>query len=98
MHLPQCAGLMIVFTLGNTDVPHGFFMFIAFLNLVFLVMEARRYSLFTYARNRVLVLERGFHARALLAEIGVDWAPASEIWPLTEVRHGESVHLLQCAY
>lgn len=77
---------MTVFALSNQTVPHTFFLFLVFMVTVFLLMESRRYSLFAYSRNRVLMLERGFHARSLLHDVRSAATPAREIWPGENVR------------
>lgn len=84
--------MLTVFALGNSDVTHTFFLFLAFLVFVFLIIEARRYSLFTYSRNRVLMLERGFHGRSMLAEVDTQCTPTVDIWPVAKVGHCVDAH------
>ena len=60
---------LTVFALNNANVPHPFFLILLFLNTVFLVIESRRFSLFAFSRNRVLVIERGFFGRSLLRDV-----------------------------
>lgn len=85
----------MVFALGNARVPHSFFFFILAMDAFFLLIEARRWSLFSYSRARVLMLERGFYGRALLGEVDTD--PAATPDPghdATTWKHGLKVLLL----
>ncbi len=53
--------VLTVFSLGQTAVPHYFFAFIVFMNLIFMVTEARHFAVFLIHRKRVRLLERGFY-------------------------------------
>jgi uncharacterized membrane protein len=75
-----CTGILTVFALGNDSIPHEFFGFMALMVIVFLFIEARRWTLFTFSRNRVLMLERGFYGHTLLGDVEAE-APAPDPWP-----------------
>jgi uncharacterized membrane protein len=49
---------------------------------VFLLIESRRYSLFAFSRNRVLMLERGFYGRSLLRDVRSANTPLHDMWPM----------------
>ncbi len=51
-YLHTIAGMLTVFALGNDRIPHTFFAFMLFMDIVFLVIESRRWSLFAFSRNR----------------------------------------------
>lgn len=61
-------GLLTVFALGAEKISHWFFLLIAFLNGVFLLLESRRLSLFLAHRRRIRLLERGFYCEEILLE------------------------------
>lgn len=63
---------MVSFALGNRDVPHFVAIFALALDLVFLVMESRRYQFYELVRHRVRLLERGFYG-AVLGEEAPGW-------------------------
>lgn len=51
--------------LSVKDLPHTVFVLALLLDLVFLAVEARRYRVFAFLRDRVRLLETGFFAAAL---------------------------------
>ena len=60
---------LTVLGLGTDDLPSSFFIFLLIMNSMFLVIEARRHSLFVFSQRRVISLERGFFAHMLLADV-----------------------------
>ena len=70
-----------MFALGNVQIPHEFFAFILIMDVGFLVIEARRWSLFSFSRNRVLMLERGFFGSELLGDVDSGPLATPNPWP-----------------
>jgi len=58
------AGLTVL-TLGNSSIAHWFHFMILFFVLIFLILEARRYSFYRVSRFRVRMLEKGFYGRVM---------------------------------
>lgn len=67
------SALVTTFSLGNAQIPHAAFLFLMFVNVFFLVVEARRFRVYEAARFRVLLLERYFYPQVLGAPIAADW-------------------------
>src|SRR5438105_4252454 len=59
------SALVTTFSLGNAQIPHAAFLFLMFVNLFFLIVEARRFRVYEAARFRVLLLERYFYPEVL---------------------------------
>lgn len=60
---------LVAFSLGSATMPHYFFAFILFLQLIFCAMEARRYSYYILVRHRCRLLERGLFMRILVRDL-----------------------------
>ena len=56
---------LIAFSLGNSTLPHYFFLLIALLQLFFCGVEARRHVYYSLVRYRCRLMERGFYANLL---------------------------------
>ncbi len=69
---------LVSFSLGNSSVPHLMFLLLAYLNFVFLWMEARRYRHYAMARDRVRLLERGLYREVLGCE-DTGWRQALDV-------------------
>ena len=67
------SALVTTFSLGNAQIPHAAFLFLMFVNVFFLVVEARRFRVYEAARFRVLLLERYFYPHVLGTPIAADW-------------------------
>jgi len=67
------SALVTTFSLGNAQIPHAAFLFLMFVNVFFLVVEARRFRVYEAARFRVLLLERYFYPQVLGTPIAADW-------------------------
>ncbi len=65
---------LISFGLGDRAVPHAVFLFAIALDLLFLVVEARRYRAYQLSHHRVRLLERGM----IGADPGEWWEAARE--------------------
>src|SRR5205814_1285481 len=64
------------FSLGNPTIPHAAFLFLMFINVFFLIVEARRFRVYEAARYRVLLLEHYFYPEVLGESSPRDWRPA----------------------
>src|SRR5438105_12524069 len=70
------SALVTTFSLGNATIPHEAFLFLMFVNVFFLVVEARRFRVYEAARYRVLLMERYAYPE-ILGESGArNWRPA----------------------
>jgi uncharacterized membrane protein len=67
------SALVTTFTLGNTQISHAAILFLIFLNLFFLQVEARRFCAYEAGRYRVLLLERWFYAEILGERVDPLW-------------------------
>jgi uncharacterized membrane protein len=70
------SALVTTFSLGNPTIPHAAFLFLMFINVFFLIVEARRFRVYEAARYRVLLLERYFYPEVLGDSSPRDWRPA----------------------
>jgi uncharacterized membrane protein len=70
------SALVTTFSLGNVTIPHEAFIFLMFVNVFFLVVEARRFRVYEAARYRVLLMERYFYPEVLGEATTRDWRPA----------------------
>jgi len=70
------SALVTTFSLGNQTIPHAAFLFLMFINVFFLVVEARRFRVYEAARYRVLLLERYFYPEVLGDGSPRDWRRA----------------------
>ncbi|MCA1644805.1 MAG: DUF2270 domain-containing protein [Chloroflexi bacterium] len=70
------SALVTTFSLGNPTIPHAAFLFLMFVNVFFLVVEARRFRVYEATRYRVLLLERYFYPEVLGDGSARDWRPA----------------------
>jgi uncharacterized membrane protein len=70
------SALVTTFSLGNPTIPHAAFLFLMFINVFFLVVEARRFRVYEAARYRVLLLERYFYPEVLGDGSPRDWRRA----------------------
>ena len=70
------SALVTTFSLGNPTIPHEAFIFLMFVNVFFLVVEARRFRVYEAARYRVLLMERYFYPEVLGEVSTRDWRPA----------------------
>src|SRR5438132_3130748 len=70
------SALVTTFSLGNSAIPHAAFLFLMFINVFFLVVEARRFRVYEAARYRVLLLERYFYPEVLGDGSPRDWRRA----------------------
>eukprot|EP00056_Hartaetosiga_gracilis_P018280 m.10380 g.10380 ORF g.10380 m.10380 type:complete len:322 (+) comp6584_c0_seq1:215-1180(+) len=64
--------VLTVLALGTEEVPHFFFVFILYMNTVFLIIEARRFYLVKQSNKRVNCIEKGFFAGIVLPQAGYD--------------------------
>src|SRR5207237_1544481 len=67
------SALVTTFSLGNPLIPHAAFLFLMFVNLFFLIVEARRFRVYEAARFRVLLLERYFYPEVLGQPVSKSW-------------------------
>ena len=67
------SALVTTFALGNNQIPHAAFLFLMFVNVFFLTVEARRFRVYEATRFRVLLLERYFYPEALGEPSHGDW-------------------------
>ena len=67
------SALVTTFSLGNNQISHAAFLFLMFLDVFFLVVEARRFRVYEAARFRVLLLERYFYPEVLAQRVGTEW-------------------------
>jgi uncharacterized membrane protein len=70
------SALVTTFSLGNPTIPHEAFLFLMFVNVFFLVVEARRFRVYEAARYRVLLMERYVYPEVLGEHGARDWKPA----------------------
>src|ERR671933_1488093 len=70
------SALVTTFSLGNVTIPHEAFIFLMFVNVFFLVVEARRFRVYEASRYRVLLMERYFYPEVLGEASARDWRPA----------------------
>ena len=70
------SALVTTFSLGNATIPHEAFLFLMFVNVFFLVVEARRFRVYEAARYRVLLMERYFYPEVLGECTARDWRRA----------------------
>ena len=67
------SALVTTFALGNNQISHAAFLFLMFINLFFLVVEARRFRVYEAARFRVLILEHYFYPEVLGEPVPPRW-------------------------
>src|SRR5213079_2061914 len=67
------SALVTTFSLGNPTIPHAAFLFLMFINVFFLIVEARRFRVYEAARYRVLLLEHYFYPEVLGDGSPRDW-------------------------
>src|SRR5919199_4254784 len=67
------SALVTTFSMGNPLIPHAAFLFLMFVDLFFLSVEARRFQVYEAARYRVLLLERYFFPEVLGHPVTRDW-------------------------
>jgi uncharacterized membrane protein len=65
--------LVSTFALGNKDVSHAAFIFLMFVLLFFLQLEARRYAAYEQSRYKVMLLERSFYPELLGYAADPNW-------------------------
>lgn len=70
------SALVTTFSLGNATIPHAAFLFLMFVNVFFLVVEARRFRVYEAARYRVLLMERYFYPEVLGEGSARNWKSA----------------------
>jgi uncharacterized membrane protein len=70
------SALVTTFSMGNPLIPHAAFLFLMFVNLFFLVVEARRFQAYEAARYRVLLLEHYFYPEVLGQPVAKEWRKA----------------------
>jgi uncharacterized membrane protein len=70
------SALVTTFSMGNPLIPHAAFLFLMFVNLFFLVVEARRFQAYEAARYRVLLLEHYFYPEVLGQAVAREWRRA----------------------
>jgi uncharacterized membrane protein len=70
------SALVATFSLGNPTIPHEAFLFLMFINIFFLMVEARRFRVYEAARYRVLLLEHYFYPEVMGDGSPRDWRPA----------------------
>jgi uncharacterized membrane protein len=70
------SALVTTFSLGNPAIPHEAFIFLMLINVFFLMVEARRFTVYEAARYRVLLLEHYFYPEVLGEASPRDWRPA----------------------
>ena len=67
------SALVTTFALGNNQISHAAFLFLMFINLFFLLVEARRFRVYEAARFRVLILEHYFYPEVLGEGVPPRW-------------------------
>lgn len=67
---------VLTFALGSAQVPHGVFLVPYALNLLFAMIEARRFQDFELSRLRVRLIERGLYAPQFGGPAPEGWADA----------------------
>jgi uncharacterized membrane protein len=70
------SALVTTFTLGNSQISHAAILFLIFLNLFFLQVEARRFCAYEVGRYRVRLLERWFYSEILGEAVDPHWTRA----------------------
>jgi uncharacterized membrane protein len=70
------SALVTTFSLGNPAIPHEAFLFLMLINVFFLMVEARRFTVYEAARYRVLLLEHYFYPEVLGEGSPRDWRRA----------------------
>src|ERR687888_1250998 len=70
------SALVTTFSIGNVLIPHAAFLFLMFVNVFFLLVEARRFQAYEAARYRVLLLEHYFYPEVLGVPVARDWRRA----------------------
>jgi len=70
------SALVTTFSLGNATIPHEAFLFLMVINVFFLAVEARRFTVYEAARYRVLLLEHYFYPEVLGEGTPRDWRRA----------------------
>ncbi|HEY3057902.1 MAG TPA: DUF2270 domain-containing protein [Chloroflexota bacterium] len=70
------SALVTTFSVGNPLIPHAAFVFLMFVNLFFLLVEARRFQAYEAARYRVLLLEHYFYPEVLGQAVAREWRRA----------------------
>src|SRR5438105_6056222 len=67
------SALVTTFSLGNNAISHAAFLFLMFVNVFFLVVEARRFRVYEASRYRVLLMEHYFYPEVLGEGTARDW-------------------------
>src|SRR5688572_19893910 len=67
------SALVTTFALGNPQIPHAAFLFLAFVLFFFLQLEARRFRAYEASRHRVHLLERSFYREVLGGRVDPHW-------------------------
>jgi uncharacterized membrane protein len=67
------SALVTTFAIGNPLIPHTAFLFLMLVDVFFLWVEARRFTVYEAARYRVLLLEHYFFPEVLGAAVPRDW-------------------------
>jgi uncharacterized membrane protein len=67
------SALVTTFAIGNPLIPHTAFLFLMIVDLFFLWVEARRFTVYEAARYRVLLLEHYFYPEVLGEPTPKDW-------------------------
>ncbi|HET6320107.1 MAG TPA: DUF2270 domain-containing protein [Chloroflexota bacterium] len=70
------SALVTTFSIGNPLIPHAAFIFLMFVDLFFLMVEARRFQVYEAARYRVLLMEHYFYPEVLGVAVARDWRRA----------------------
>lgn len=65
--------LVTTFALGNPQIPHAAFLFLASIVFFFLQLEARRFRAYEASRHRVNLLERSFYREVLGGRVDPRW-------------------------
>jgi uncharacterized membrane protein len=67
------SALVTTFAIGNPLIPHTAFLFLMIVDVFFLWVEARRFTVYEAARYRVLLLEHYFYPEVLGEPVPRDW-------------------------
>ena len=67
------SALVTTFALGNPQIPHVAFLFLASVVFFFLYLEARRFRAYEASRHRVHLLERSFYREVLGGRVDPRW-------------------------
>jgi uncharacterized membrane protein len=67
------SALVTTFAIGNPAIPHTAFLFLMVVDVFFLWVEARRFTVYEAARYRVLLLEHYFYPEVLGEPVPSDW-------------------------